>query len=209
MIKILFLDFGNVIYLADQMIAYRRFADFSEFSPEEIHKLIYLDGIEKIPDEGGSFEEFYDRSISAIKADKQDLTPEIFHNIWCDIFNPVPGMDKVLGKVKPNVKMFLVSNTNAVHWEGKMSKLALIKKYFPSSENRILSFEVGKRKPNKLMWIKACEKAGCNPGEALFVDDLPEFVSSFQDYGGKAFLYNAKQDALSVLVDKFVREGII
>lgn len=209
MIKCLFFDFGNVIYLADQMIAYRKFSEFSELSAEKIYELIYLGGIEKIPDEGGSFSNFYNESIKAIKADRKKLTSDIFLNIWCDIFNPVDQMDKLLSKIRPNIRMILVSNTNLVHWQGKMSKLPLIKKYFSEKENQVLSFQVGKRKPDNLMWIDACKKADCKPSEALFIDDMNSFVESFIKFGGNGFVFNAKTDPISFLEERLMKDNIL
>lgn len=208
-IRVLLLDFGNVLYLADQMIAYRRFAEYSPFTAEEIHKLIYLDGVEKIPDEGGNFADFYEQSMIAIQADKNVLVPNLFHEIWCDIFSPVPGMAGLLAKVKPEVRIILVSNTNAVHWEGKMSKLLLIEKYFSDESNQVLSYKVGKRKPDNKMWIAACRKSGCGPEESLFVDDFTQFVKSFQNFGGNGFLFNAKNDSLKILEEKLKKEKLI
>ncbi|MCD4761540.1 hypothetical protein K8R32_01120 [bacterium] len=207
--KALFIDFGNVLYLADQMIAFIRFSRFSPFSPRRIYKLIYLDKIEKIPDEGGSFEDFYEKSIYAIKADKKRLEPEIFRKIWCDIFSPVPGMDRLLSLVKPEIRMILVSNTNAVHWEGRMSKLPLIRKYFAEKENQVLSYKVGKRKPDKLMWADACKKANCQPNKAFFLDDFSEFVSSFKEFGGNGLLFNAKTDSIFFLESTLRIQNII
>ncbi|HAM88721.1 MAG: hypothetical protein US83_C0003G0040 [Candidatus Falkowbacteria bacterium GW2011_GWC2_38_22] len=202
MINCLFFDFGNVIYFADQMIAYKKFSEYSPFSAEKIYELIYLGGIEKIPDEGGTFSNFYLESIKKIKADKKKLTSDIFLEIWCNIFSPVNGMDELLQKIKPDVRKILVSNTNFIHWQGTMSKLPLIKKHFSEKENQVLSFQVGKRKPDNLMWIEAYKKGKCNLDEALFIDDVPLFVDSFQIFGGKGIVFNAKTDSIYFLEKK-------
>jgi len=209
-IKAVFFDFGNVIYLADQMIAYKEFAKFCQLSPEEVYEKIYLGKIEKIPDEGGSFEEFYEKSTLAIGANKTKLTPEKFRKVWCDIFLPYEGIEKILELMRPEIKKILVSNTNLIHWEGAMSRLPLIKKHFPDKNHQVLSFLVGKRKPNQLMWKEALEKAGCLPGEALFIDDLALFVFTYQHiFGGPGMVFNGRYDSINLLKNEFVYQGII
>lgn len=47
----------------------------------------------------------------------------------------------------------------------------------------IFSFEVGTVKPDKRMFIIACEKLGIKPDEAIFVDDVASYCAAAEELG--------------------------
>ena len=110
-------DFGRVLGDFDHMITCEKLTKYSSFSSEEIYKKIFKSRLEKEFDEGEGFENFYQKIKENIKTNDK-LTKEIFKKIWCDIFSENTEIEIILQKLTDkNIPMFLLSNTNSVHWE--------------------------------------------------------------------------------------------
>ena len=56
-------------------------------------------------------------------------------------------------------------------------------------DGAIYSYDVGLRKPDKSIYIKACELAKVNPAESVFIDDLIENIDGAKKVGIKGIHY--------------------
>ncbi|MDO8495170.1 MAG: HAD-IA family hydrolase [bacterium] len=70
-------------------------------------------------------------------------------------------------------KIILVSNNNPIHYEYCLRTGPEI---FRLADECLLSHEVGLRKPDPAMWLKAVELGNFNPWEAMAVDDKSENI---------------------------------
>jgi putative hydrolase of the HAD superfamily len=81
---------------------------------------------------------------------------------------------ELLEKLKKNHRLFLLSNTNLIHWEAYM---ALIKEahgvclsdFF---EQDYYSHNMGLRKPDPRIYQQVLNEKALVPGETLFIDDM-------------------------------------
>lgn len=146
-IKCIIFDFGRVIGNFDHMITCNKLVGFSDCSADEIYRLIFKSGLEKQYDEGLDFETFYNKVAGAIGANKK-LTIEMFAEIWGDIFSENSGIERVLEKIRPGIKVLLLSNTNPAHWK-YISQIPAVQKFFGNDRQLILSFKLGFRKPDE------------------------------------------------------------
>ncbi|TSC52368.1 MAG: hypothetical protein LiPW39_591 [Parcubacteria group bacterium LiPW_39] len=199
-------DFGRVIGNFDHTITCRKLAEFSPFSAEEIHLKIFKSGIEKGYDEGEKFDNFYRQVVGAINA--EGLLPEDFFEIWGDIFSENPGIEKIMGQIRPKVKVLLLSNTNEAHWNF-ISRLPAIKKYFSQPEQLILSFKLGFRKPDSRIFKKGIKRCGCRPHNIVYIDDIQEYVGAFQSLGGKGIVYDCTKMPLDYLEAELSKLGTL
>ncbi|HQR46133.1 MAG TPA: HAD-IA family hydrolase, partial [Thermoanaerobaculia bacterium] len=102
---------------------------------------------------------------------------------WRDIFEPDLHALEALGRLRTGVRKILVSNTNALHWEGVrrvVDVAALV-------DDLVLSFEIGAAKPERAIFDAALGRAAVPPAAALFVDDRPTYVSAARTLGIPAF----------------------
>ena len=104
---------------------------------------------------------------------------------WRDIFTPVPAALSTLGRLQPGVVPVLVSNTNALHWDGVLRVAPELQRLVPRTA---LSFEVGAAKPAPAIFHAALARAGARPGDALYADDKPEFVEAARTRGIDGFV---------------------
>ncbi|MBK8598634.1 MAG: HAD hydrolase-like protein [Holophagales bacterium] len=112
------------------------------------------------------------------------LPDSVWTGAWRDIFHPLPDALAALSRIRPGIRRVLVSNTNALHWEG------VLRVFDPSGlfDALVLSFQVGAVKPEGGFWDAALAAARCAPGECLYADDRPELVDAAAARGIPGFV---------------------
>ena len=80
-------------------------------------------------------------------------------------------------------RLILLSNTCEVHFNYAYSHFPILRKF----DDRILSYEVQMRKPDKAIYQKALFLAQSTP--SFYVDDIPEYVASARRVGLNAMSY--------------------
>ncbi len=113
-----------------------------------------------------------------------------FRELWCDHFSLDRGSHAVFKAAAERVPTYLLSNTNALHFD------YIRKRYsFPhQARGSILSHEVGLRKPDPAIYRKALELSGTRAGETVFVDDLKPNVDAARDLGMIAIRFRGADD---------------
>jgi len=206
-IKAIIFDFGNVIGGFDHMIICRKLAKLSDYPPEEIYGLVFKSGIEKEYDEGLPFKEFHKKVMRAINLNDK-ISLEEFENIWGDIFSENLKTEEVLEKIPSHIKMFLLSNTNPVHWK-QIKKLPIISRFFCNTKQQILSFKVGERKPSKKIYLEGIARTGVPINQIVYIDDNPEFVQAFIELGGNGIIYDSTKNTVEKLKQGLTQFGVI
>ena len=93
----------------------------------------------------------------------------------------------LLQSLKKDYKLFVLSNTNAIHIEkaneewGKISSLSMY-----SFFNKVyLSHEIGDRKPNSSVFKSICAEQSLTPSKTLFIDDSIQHIEAAKRMGLK------------------------
>ena len=127
------------------------------------------------------------------------LGDDVWVPAWRDIFTPVPAALSALGRLEPDVVPVLVSNTNALHWEGVLRVAPELPRLVPL---RALSFEVGAAKPDPAHFHAALARAGARSEDALYADDRPELVEAARTLGIDGFVVTDPDLLASELRDR-------
>lgn len=127
------------------------------------------------------------------------LGDDVWIPAWRDIFTPVAAALSALGRLAPDVVPVLLSNTNALHWEGVLRVAPELPRLVPL---RALSFEVGAAKPDPAHFFAALARAGARPEDALYADDRPELVEAARTLGIEAFVVMDPEIIASELQDR-------
>jgi glucose-1-phosphatase len=115
-----------------------------------------------------------------------EIAPEAFEEAWNSIFLEAPLLpDNLLSALSRKTPLWVLSNTNTLHFEFIEANYSFLQ-YF---SGRILSFEVGKMKPDPEIFRFALDKAKVEPREALFVDDHLPNVAAATSVGIDAFQF--------------------
>lgn len=113
------------------------------------------------------------------------LDDETWITAWRDIFTPAPASLSALARLSSDVVPVLVSNTNALHWEGVLRAAPDLPRLVPL---KALSFEVGAAKPDPAHFRAALARAGARSEDALYADDRPELVEAARTLGMDGFV---------------------
>ena len=88
-------------------------------------------------------------------------------------------MAPILKKLKKHYPLYLISNTNQLHFDYVKKKFRILK-YF----DRVFpSHEVGHRKPESKIYKKVLKKIKLAANKTIFIDDVPKFVQGAKKVG--------------------------
>ena len=112
-----------------------------------------------------------------------------FRHAWQQIFTPnEPMWHEVRRLADAGHRLILFSNTNAIHCPWMFEAFP----EFSHFHGAVLSFEVGAIKPHPPIYQHALDVHGLNPGETLYIDDLPENISTGRQFGFHCHQYDLK-----------------
>lgn len=199
MVKCVISDLGRVILFFDNHIFFRKIAEHSPFSAEEIAGMVH-DYHEFIVDyDSGrlSSQEFYSRVVQILKAEIDDNS---FFAIYNDVFTLNPPVLQALTRLRSRYRLVLLSNTD-------VQRFGFIRRKFPEIlifDAYVLSFEVGAIKPDPIIYREALNEAGAKAQECLFIDDIPANVEAAEKLGMMSILYGPETE----LEDELRRKGV-
>lgn len=106
---------------------------------------------------------------------------------YSDIFWVNPNMKKFVEKISriKKYRLYLLSNTDAPHFNFILKNFPFIR----ILKNRVLSYKVHMRKPQKKIFVHTLEKYGMVPDETVLIDDMKENILTAQSLGMKTILY--------------------
>jgi len=178
MVRTIIFDLGGVIVPFDFKRGYARMEGLCPYPVAEIPaRLRSTDLVTRF--ETGQIEpEAFVAELCAVL--ELNATYEQFCNLWTSIFLPetlIP--DAFVESLKPDYRLLLLSNTNAIHFE-------MIQRHYPllrHFDHYVLSYKVGAMKPSPQIYQAALAHAGCRAEECFFTDDLLPYVEGARRLG--------------------------
>lgn len=116
-----------------------------------------------------------------------------FKRLWCDQFVLNEPMEALLERLRQTRKVFLLSNTNELHY-GYFEEVYRFPKLVHGAA---LSYKLGLCKPDREIYEAAVKLAGSAPESCFFIDDLEANVKGARSAGLKAFRFTGDMDALA------------
>jgi len=184
--KAVIFDLGNVLIHYDAVRAARRFARHANVHFDKVWKHFFTSRIEKAYTRGEiTTRKFFHHAQDAFKV-KVDFAT--FSHLWNDIFWENKAMRPVLKKLSRKYPLYLISNTNALHFNHVKQRFPQVfthfKKTFPSHE-------VGSRKPDRRIYWKVLRTIKLRPKETVFIDDMPRFIAAARKVGMKGIRFRS------------------
>jgi len=182
-IKAVFFDIGNVLLRFDPGEVKRRIYAAVGKKPMAVLRLVLSGGLVDDLERG----RMPPRELYRIF--REDLgffgDFEAFRRLWCDNFTLDRDAEALLKKVSRRCPVYLLSNTNHMHYEFIRKNFA-----FPRFiRGAVLSFRLGLRKPGAAIYEAALRRARVRPREALFIDDMLENVEGARRAGMRALRF--------------------
>lgn len=181
MIQAVLLDIGNVVLEIDfeKMVGALVYPD-AERIEEATHLLNDWDVYDKF-ERGALTVDAFRAALEGLL--KKPMTNRQFTAAWNAIFvGPVNGVDKLLSLIPLRTPLYGLSNANQVHMEFAKSEYPVLTRF----KKIFTSYELGARKPEPLIYQKACAAASIPLDRALFVDDKTENVEAAKKLGMRA-----------------------
>ena len=178
-IKVIFFDIGGVLLHIhpDKMIS--RISDITGINNEKVRASFPEKGHDIYEKGKMTNDEWYQTFKSAL-LNNSSLTEEKFWAAWAMILGEESKVIDILIELKKYYKIWLLSNTNPKHIQDELDNKYIFPKLV---DGAIYSYDVGLRKPNKSIYIRACELANVNPAESVFIDDLIENIDGAKKIG--------------------------
>ena len=103
-----------------------------------------------------------------------------FWKAWSLLLGKETEVVSLMAKLKTKYSIWLLSNTNPKHINDEIEKNYRFPKLI---DGAIYSFDIGFRKPEKEIYIKAAKIAKSKPGECFFIDDLKDNIKAAKKVG--------------------------
>jgi putative hydrolase of the HAD superfamily len=207
--KALFWDFGDVLVYYDHMRSCRAFSRYCGKTPEQIYDAVFGNKLEEQHYNCGEYNdlEWYTELENRLGLTGCDY--DSFAEIWGNIFSPNPAIGAVLDAVRPDVRQYVLSNTNGLHFAWARKNIPALAAHFSSPDRAILSSEEKSRKPESRIFERAFARASVAPEDAFFVDDKLSNVEAFEKFGGKGFVYSASATPVEELYAALEQAGLL
>jgi len=189
-VKALLFDMGNVVI----EISFLKMMDALGFQCQTEHEAARMV-------ESWAFHDQYERGLlttdqfRAAVSERlgRKLEPEQFEKGWTSIYvGQVKGVEELLSELALSYPIYLLSNTNPAHMAFCVSQFRVLSRF----NKRFLSYELGCRKPERVIYERVVSDIGVAPDEILFFDDMPGNVSGARDFGLRAELADRSVDAI-------------
>jgi len=145
-------------------------------------------------------EEFVDtlQKQSTNGTSRQDIV-----NAWNAMLVNIPEKRiKMLEQLRKNYRLFILSNTNAIHVNRFENMAPGYTKLSELFERAYYSHIIGTRKPDKEAFEAVVLGSGLNPETTLFVDDLIANIASAQQLGFKTLHIKPEQEVADFLLPR-------
>lgn len=123
---------------------------------------------------------------------ESDASEQEFRKTWQEIFTPnEPMWDCVRRLEAAGHRLILFSNTNAIHCPWVFEAYPEFSRF----HGAVLSFEAGEIKPLPAIYQHAVDEHALDPGQTIYIDDLPENIATGREFGFHCWQYDLKNHA--------------
>jgi len=198
-VELLLFDLGNVIVrvshaaMAEALAARSTEAEFRD--PRRLLALAFddRDGLTVGFDEGRlTADAFYRAAVERLAL---SLSFKEFADCWNAGFEENREVTALIRRLQGRYRLMLLSNTNELHYrhlEPQLPVLSLM-------ERKILSYEVGMRKPSRAIYDRAISLAGVRPEQIVYIDDVAAYTQAAAQLGIQAITFESAEQLESAL----------
>lgn len=202
-IKNIIFDFGTVIINIDMYGVRNKFLEFGVDNPDDIYTHLFDNGIYFNLEIGAiTPEQFRDEIRSKINV---ELSDDQIDEAWNAIILDIPQERvRMLEKVKENYRIFLLSNTNQIHFDfynGYFADAFGYESLASLFEKAYFSHEMMVRKPDPAIYEMVLDDAGLIPEETMFIDDMLPNIEAASELGIRGYYLKEGEKMTSLFND--------
>jgi putative hydrolase of the HAD superfamily len=195
-IKNIFFDLGGVLIDLNKEKCIEEFRKLGITDIEEQIGKSFKSGLFYKLEEGSITPEEFRDNIRMMTTGK--VTDKAIDFAWNSFLQSIPEPKlTLLRNLKSHFRVFMVSNTNKIHFDYMIKhSFAADKGYNMSDyfEKCYLSFEMHVAKPDRAFFDYVISDSGILPANSLFMDDSIENINAAQKLGFQTYLVSEKED---------------
>lgn len=194
-IKNIIFDFGGVLINLDRQLCIDNFKQIGLNNVEDLIDPYAQQGIFMELEKGlitsGSFRDAIREQIGDFVSDKR--IDAAWNSFLVDL--PTYKLDALL-KLREHNLVYLLSNTNDIHWEWSRKNAFSYKGFNEKDyfEEMFLSYEMKLAKPDVRIFEAVLEKTGIEPKETFFIDDSEANCQAAESLGISTYLCKPGED---------------
>jgi putative hydrolase of the HAD superfamily len=202
MIRTIFFDFGNVVAFFDHSRAIAQMKAFTDMPPVELALALYGNPLEDDYECGKLSTAEYVRLAKL--SGRLTCSEESFLAAFVDIFTANAEVCDLIPRLAPRYRLVIASNTNDAHYRKYTEQFAGALQHFKAL---CPSHEAGHRKPHTEYYTFCQKSAEAEPGECLFIDDMPVNIEAAVCHGWKGLLYRPGENLAQQLANLGIQFG--
>ena len=210
-IKNIIFDLGGVVLDIDENIVYKELEKIGISTSELAHSKEFMDIMSKF-DTGIYTAPTFRKKMKALIG-QEKMTDQRFDAIWNSMLLDIPRERiEAIEKVKKHYKIFLMSNSNVIHYDLYVRDLQLRFGYNEFDElfnKSYFSFAEHLEKPDPRFFELILDHEGLLPEETLFIDDTAENIKAAKSLGINT--YHIRRDELvrNLFENGVLKEGVV
>ena len=210
-IKNIIFDLGGVVLDIDESIVYKELEKMGISTSELAHSKEFIDIMSKFDTGIYTAPTFRKKTKALLGLEK--MTDKRFDAIWNSMLLDIPRERiEAIEKVKKHYKIFLMSNSNVIHYDLYVRDLQLRFGYNEFDElfnKSYFSFAEHLEKPDPRFFELILDHEGLIPEETLFIDDTAENINVAKKLGIRT--YHIRRDELvrNLFSNGILKEGIV
>jgi len=210
-IKNIIFDLGGVILDLDESITYKELGKMGINTSELVHSKDLMEILSKF-DTGIYTAPTFRKKMKALIG-QEKMTDQKFDSIWDAMLLDIPRERiEAIEKVKKHYKIFLMSNSNVIHYDLYVRDLQLRFGYNEFDElfnKSYFSFAEHLEKPDPRFFELILDHEGLLPEETLFIDDTAANIKVAQSLGINTYHISREELVRNLFVNGVLKDGVI
>ena len=210
-IKNIIFDLGGVILDIDETVVYKELEKMGIKTSELAHSKEFIEIMSKFDTGIYTAPTFRKRMKALLGLEK--MTDEKFDSIWNAMLLDIPRERvEAIEKVKKHYKIFLMSNTNVIHYDLYVRDLQLRFGYNEFDElfdKSYFSFAEHLEKPDPRFFELILDHEGLLPEETLFIDDTEKNINIAKSLGINTYHISREELVRNLFENGILKDGIV
>ena len=210
-IKNIIFDLGGVILDIDENIVYKELEKLGINVSELAHSKEFIELISKFDTGIYTAPTFRKKAKALLGLEK--MTDQKFDSIWNAMLLDIPRERiEAIEQVKKHYKIFLMSNTNEIHYDLYVRDLQLrfgYKEFDALFDKSYFSFDIHLEKPDPRFFEMILDHEGLLPEETLFIDDTEANIKVAKKLGIRTYHISRDELVRNLFENGVLKEGVI
>lgn len=203
MIETFLFDMGNVLLHFSHERMCRQMAEVCGLTPSDVRKMLFDSGAQVDLETGRLSEHALHTRLEAQSRRPVDFASLVY--AASDIFDRNLPIEPIVRTLKrQGYRLVLLSNTSLSHFRFVRERFDILSVF----DAYVVSFEVGKMKPDDEIFHAALAAAGCPAEHCFYTDDISEYVAAARRHGLQAEVFTGADSLAAQLRARGVEVGI-